>query len=208
MQRVDPSRTVAQVRLASVASVLPYRVRSLAPEAVAFALIGAANSVLYFVIFNVTMTVGAVKATIIATATTTVLAYLAHRYWTYRNRSKSAVRREIVLFIGFNVAGSLIQSSVVGFGKYGLGLTEADDRLWFNVATMAGIGMSMVFRFWAYRTLVFRKDPADHAAPTTAVEVLAEAYEEEAEFQHLTAPLEVELRKQREHADHSTRQAA
>jgi putative flippase GtrA len=201
MHRLDRSRTVAGVRLASVASITPARLRNLAPEATAFAVIGIANSVLYFVIFNLTMSMGAVKATVLATAITTTLAYAAHRYWTYRSRPKSTVRREYVLFLGFNVAGMMIQSAVITVCKYGLGLSETQtrDRIWFNVATMAGICLATAFRFWAYRTLVFRKHPADHAAPTNATEALAEAYSEREEFQQLTAPLEVELR----HAGHN-----
>jgi putative flippase GtrA len=159
----------------------------------AFALIGIGNALLYFVIFNLTMTVGAVKATVLATAVTTTLAYVAHRYWTYRSRPKTTVRREYTLFVGFNLAGMLIQSGVVAVGKYGLGLNEFRDRIWFNVATLAGIGLATAFRFWAYRTLVFRPHPADHAPPTTAAEALAEVFEEDAEFAQLTAPLEAEL---------------
>ena len=184
-----------QASVASLASVLPARLRNIAPEAAAFALIGIVNAVLYFVIFNLTMTIGAVKATVVATAVTTTLAYVAHRYWTYRNRPKSAVRREYMLFVGFNIAGMFIQSGVIAVGKYGFGLNETRDRLWFNLATVAGIGLATLFRFWAYRTLVFRPHPADHAAPTTAVEALAEVYAENEEFQHLTAPLERELQQ-------------
>ena len=196
MHRLDRSRTVAGVRLASVASVLPPRLRNLAPEATAFVLIGIFNAALYFLIFNLTMTMGAVKATVVATSITTTLAYVAHRYWTYRARPKSTVRREYVLFVGFNVAGMLIQSGVITVCKYGFGLSETEirDRIWFNIATMAGIGLATMFRFWAYRTLVFRPHPTDHAAPTTASEALAEVYSEQEEFQQLTAPLEVELR--------------
>jgi putative flippase GtrA len=190
MHPVDLSRTVARVRLASV---LPSRIRSLAPEAIAFGLIGAANAGLYFVIFNLTITIGAVKATLIANVITTTLAYMAHRYWTYRARQKSAVRREIALFVFFNLAGTLIQSGVVAIGKYGFGLNEFRDRIWFNVCTLAGIGLATLFRFWAYRTLVFRPHPADHALPTTAAEALAEVFEGEAEFSQLTAPLKEEM---------------
>jgi putative flippase GtrA len=205
MHRLDRSRTVAGVRLASVASVssaLQSRLRNLAPEATAFGLIGIGNAILYFAIFNLTMTMGAVKATFVATAVTTTLAYVAHRYWTYRARPKTTVRREYALFVGFNIAGMFIQSGVIAVGKYGLGLNETRDRIWFNVATAAGIGLATMFRFWAYRTLVFRPHPADHALPTTAVEALAEAYSEHEEFQQLTAPLEVELEQQRSAADH------
>jgi putative flippase GtrA len=204
MHRLDRSRTVAGVRLASadsITSVLPHRLRNLAPEAVAFGMIGVVNALLYFAIFNLTMAMGAVKATVVATAITTTLAYVGHRYWTYRGRSKSTVRREYVLFVGFNLAGMLIQSGVIAVGKYGFGLNETRDRIWFNVATLAGIALATMFRFWAYRTLVFRPHPADHAPPTTAAEALAEAYAEEEQFQNLTAPLEVELRAQRAAAE-------
>lgn len=190
MQRVDPSRTVAQVRLASI---LPSRLRSLAPEAIAFAVIGAVNAVLYFVVFNATLMVGAVKATVLATVITTTLAYLGHRYWTYRSRPKSQVHREYTLFFAFNLAGTLIQTGVVGFGKYQFGLSEDSDRLMFNVVTMLGIGLATVFRFVVYRTMVFRPNPADHALPMNTAEALAEVFEEEAEFHHLTDALDAEL---------------
>jgi putative flippase GtrA len=160
-----------------------------------FGLIGVGNAILYFVIFNLAIMMGAIKATVIATAVTTTLAYIAHRHWTYRSRPKSAVRREYTLFVGFNVAGMLIQGVVVGFAKYGVGLSETRDRIWFNVATLAGIGLATAFRFWAYRTLVFRPHPVDHAPPTTSAEALAEVYAEATEFDQLTAPYEVEMRE-------------
>jgi putative flippase GtrA len=178
-----------------LASALPSRVRSLAPEALAFGLIGVGNTLLYFVIFNMTMTIGAVKATVIATVITTTLAYLAHRHWTYRSRPRSAVRREYVLFFAFNLAGMLIQSGIIAAGKYVIGLNEERDRLLFNAFTMVGIGLATAFRFYVYRTLVFRPNPADHARPTNSTEAIAEVLAEEAEFHHLTGPLEAELRQ-------------
>jgi putative flippase GtrA len=177
-----------------LASVLPSRVRSLGPETLSFAFIGAGNALLYMVIFNLTITIGAVKANILATVITTTLAYVAHRYWTYRKRQRTTVRRQYAMFAGFNLAGMLIQWGPVVIGKYGFGLNEFRDRIWFNVVTLVGIAFATGFRFWAYRTLVFRPHPADHALPTTAAEALAEAFEEVAEFSQLTAPLEAELR--------------
>jgi putative flippase GtrA len=190
MQPLDPSRTVSQVRLAST---LLSRARSLAPEATAFALTGVINALLFFVIFNATMMVGAVKATVLATVVTTTLAYVAHRYWTYRSRQKTGVRREYTLFFAFNLAGMLIQSGVVGAGKYGFGLDEETDRLMFNLCTVIGIGLATVFRFYVYRSLVFRPHPVDHARPTNTAEAIAEALEEEVEIRHLTTTLEAEL---------------
>jgi putative flippase GtrA len=159
----------------------------------AFALIGLGNTALYLIIFNVVFSIGAVKANVIATVVTTTLSYLANRHWTYRSRPKSTLRREYTLFFAFNLAGMVIQSGVVAAAKYGLDLSEDRHRIALNLATCIGIGMATAFRFWAYRTLVFRPHPADHALPTSAAEALAEVFEEEAEFSQLTAPLEAEL---------------
>src|SRR3712207_6638257 len=140
--------------------LLPRRVRNLVPEAMAFATIGLANTLLYFVIFNVTMGIGAVKATVIATMVTTTLSYFANRHWTYKHRPRTALRREYTLFFAFNFAGMVIQSGAAGLGKYGLGLTEQDHRLGLLAFTLGGIALATVFRFWAYRTFVFLKTPA------------------------------------------------
>lgn len=150
--------------------LIPARLRAVAPEALRFGAVGLGNTVLYFIIFNVTMGIGAVKATVLATVVTTTLSYLANRHWTYRHRPKTALRREYTLFFAFNLAGMLIQSGIVGIGKYGLGLNESTDRLAFNLATCVGIGLATLFRFWAYRTLVFvaHKPTTQPAEPAVA----------------------------------------
>jgi putative flippase GtrA len=176
-----------------LASITPQRLRSLAPEASAFALIGLANTLAYFVIVNLTVGIGAVKAQVIATLITTATSYLANRHWTYRSRPKSKKRREYSLFFAFNMAGLVIQSGAVAVGEYGFGLTLRENRLWFNFFTCIGVGLATLFRFWAYRTLVFRPHPSDHAAPTGAAEALAEVLEEESEVDHLTGKLDDDL---------------
>src|SRR5919205_528719 len=108
---------------------LTHRLRRLAPEVLAFGVIGAANTALYLAITYVTMPIGAVKATVIATVVTTTLAYLANRYWTYRHHARSALRREYTLFFGFNLVGMVIQSGAVAIAKYGVGLNESDHKL-------------------------------------------------------------------------------
>ena len=172
--------------------LLPHRLRALAPEALRFGAVGLANTVLYFVIFNVTMGIGAVKATVIATVVTTTLSYLANRHWTYRHRPKTALRREYTLFFAFNLAGMVIQSGVVGVGKYGLGLSESQDRLAFNAATCVGIGLATAFRFWAYRTMVFR--PADEVAPAAVPTVPSQTDPLTADLADIRDVLDVELR--------------
>jgi putative flippase GtrA len=153
---------------------LAERLRHLAPEALAFGAIGAGNTLLYMAITWALLSIGAVKASIIATIVTTTLAYIANRYWTYRHHTRSALRREYTLFFGFNLVGMIIQSGAVGIGKYGFGLTEERDAIMFMGVTMLGIAVATVFRFWAYRTFVFLKPPVDHhEAAVTELDVVA-----------------------------------
>jgi putative flippase GtrA len=153
---------------------LAERLRHLAPEALAFGVIGAANTLLYMAITWALLPIGAVKASVVATVVTTTLAYLANRYWTYRNHTRSALRREYTLFFGFNLVGMIIQSGAVTIGKYGFGLTEEHDEILFMGVTLLGIGIATIFRFWAYRTFVFLKPPVDgHEAAVSELDVVA-----------------------------------
>src|ERR1044071_8189972 len=132
----------------SSARPLIAKVRNLAPEVTAFGIIGVTNTLLYLVITWVALPIGAVKASVIATVVTTTLAYIANRYWTYRNHSRTALRREYTLFFGFNLIGMVIQSGAIAIGKYGFGLTEQNDEIAFMAVTVLGIGFGTLFRFW------------------------------------------------------------
>ncbi len=198
------------------ARLLTQRLRGLAPEALAFGVIGAANTLLYLAIVWVALPIGAVKASILATVVTTTVAYAANRYWTYRHRPRSALRREYTLFFGFNLAGMVIQSGAVAVGKYGFGLTEADDRELLFAITLVGIGVATIFRFWAYRTFVFLKPkPVDEevlgidavaglaelSAETTVPPQLRSGSEDIDELE-LEAELEYELDAAERHTTH------
>src|SRR3954454_24671655 len=162
----------------SSASTLTQRLRHLAPEAIAFGVIGAGNTLLYMAITWAALPIGAVKASVIATVITTTLAYFANRYWTYRHHTRTALRREYTLFFGFNLVGMIIQSGCIAIGKYGFGLTEEHDELAFLAVTALGVVIGTLFRFWAYRTFVFLKPPVDgheaELADMVAVAGLAE----------------------------------
>ena len=181
--------------------LLPHRLRALAPEALRFGAVGLANTVLYFVIFNVTMGIGAVKATVMATVVTTTLSYLANRHWTYRHRPKTALRREYTLFFAFNLAGMVIQSGIVGLGKYGLGLNESSDRIAFNLATCVGIALATAFRFWAYRTMVFRPATAATVAVVPAPQPRTGEPEAIGDLAGIRDVLDVELRAELDRAE-------
>jgi putative flippase GtrA len=156
------------------ASTLTEHLRRLAPEAIAFGVIGAGNTLLYLAITWAALSIGAVKASVLATLVTTTLAYFANRYWTYRHHTRTALRREYTLFFGFNLVGMVIQSGTIAIGKYGFGLTEEHDELMFLAVTALGVMIGTVFRFWAYRTFVFLKPPVDgHEADLADLDAMA-----------------------------------
>jgi putative flippase GtrA len=177
-----------------VARLSPGRFRRLAREVTAFGLVGLANTVLDFAVFNGLIFLGPLKANAASTLIATTSSYVMNRHWTYRDRPKTALRREYTLFFVFNLIGLAIQEAVLGLAKYGLGFGEHDSRFALNLFKCLGVGVAMVFRFWAYRTIVFRRAPAPAAEPVPAMAVAPVSEPVPAdEFTTLTAPLEAEL---------------
>jgi putative flippase GtrA len=137
---------------------VPERHRSLVTELFKFLAVGGINTVIDFAVLNLLLSIGPLKAKIAAAVVATTASYFLNRQWTYRRSDRTSMRREYTLFFAFNGVGLLIQSAVLAVAKYGLGFSETNsaDRLAFNIASALGIGIAMVFRFWAYRTFVFQ----------------------------------------------------
>jgi putative flippase GtrA len=148
--------------------LLPERWQKFLHEALKFGAVGGINTVVNYALFNaLVLTVladGQLKATVIATVVATTSSYFMNRHWTFRDRSKSAMRREYLLFFLFNAAGLLIELGVLAIAKYGLGIT---GLLALNLVKTVGLVLGMTFRFWSYRTFVFRPAPihAHHLDP-------------------------------------------
>jgi len=102
-----------------------------------------------------------VKAKAVATVVAATSAYFMNRHWTYRDRPKSSLRREYTLFFAFNLVGLFIEVGAVSVAKYWLHRT---DLLVLNIFSLLGIGLGTLFRFWAYRTHVFKLEPASASA--------------------------------------------
>lgn len=193
--------------------LLPERWQKFLHEALKFGAVGGVNTVLNYALFNVlVLTVladGQLKATVIATIAATTSSYFMNRHWTFRDRSKSAMRREYSLFFLFNAAGLVIELGVLAIAKYGL---DIHGLLALNLVKTVGLVLGMTFRFWSYRTFVFRAQPvgADHPHHLDPVAEIVEALEETdqpaqatlpvqgrngkaADFDELTEPLEAEL---------------
>ncbi|MET7425315.1 GtrA family protein [Dactylosporangium sp. NPDC005555] len=155
---------------------VPERHRSLATELFKFLAVGGINTIIDFAVLNLLLSIGPLKAKIAAAVVATTASYFLNRQWTYGQSDRKSMRREYTLFFALNGVGLLIQASVLAVAKYGLGFSETNsgDRLAFNIASALGIGIAMVFRFWAYRTFVFTA-PATGSDPQAIADAELEA---------------------------------
>ncbi|MGW0814055.1 GtrA family protein [Streptomyces viridiviolaceus] len=136
------------------------RVDRLVREVVKFGAVGGAGVLVNLLVFNLvrhTTDLQVVRASIIATVVAIVFNYLGFRYFTYRDRDKSGRTREMSLFLLFSAVGLVIENGVLYTATYGFGW---DSPLQSNIFKFVGIGLGTLFRFWSYRTWVFRALPA------------------------------------------------
>ena len=95
-------------------------------------------------------------AKIISGAVATLFAWFGNRQWTFRHRRSRPAHAEVALFFGVNAIALGISALTLYISHYGLGFTTI---LADNVATIIGIGLGTLFRFWAYRRFVFAGEP-------------------------------------------------
>ena len=128
------------------------RFRQLIHEGAKFGIIGIIGVFIYNLVDNALLSIGPLKAATVAVVVTTIISYVANRYWSFRHRERTTVARETVMFFVLNGIGLLIQQAAVGLAYYGLG---QHDRLTYNIANMIGIVLGTLFRFWSYRKWVW-----------------------------------------------------
>lgn len=147
--------------------------RRLFRELAKFGAVGGAGLLVNLGVFNLVRHVTdlpVVRASVIATVVAIVFNYIGFRYFTYRDRDKSGRTRELTLFLLFSVVGLVIENGLLFAATYGFGW---DTPLQSNVFKFLGIGVATLFRFWSYRTWVFRTLPATPAVAGAGA-VLAE----------------------------------
>lgn len=100
-------------------------------------------------------------AKVVSVAVATAVAWLGNRYWTFSHRRHATgaggVARQLLGFAAVNVGGMGIAVACLAFSVYVLGLTSplADNI----AANVVGLGLGTVFRYLAYRHLVFTPAP-------------------------------------------------
>ena len=148
------------------------RFRVLIHEVGKFGLVGIASTIITFLIQNALYGhVGPTTSVVLANAIATCFAFVGNRYWAFKHRKTAHMGRETVLFIFFNVVGTLIQTAFVDFNHYALHNT---DRLSLNIATVIGIVFATLFRLFCYRKFVFNQvhipdQPAETLATASTI---------------------------------------
>lgn len=141
------------------------RVAGLVREVAKFGAVGGLGVLVNLGVFNLirsTTDLQVVRASVIATVVAIGTNYLGFRYFAYRDRANQAGRtRELALFAAFSAIGLVIENGILYLATYGF---HWDGPLASNFFKFAGIGIATVFRFWSYRTWVFKALPAPAAA--------------------------------------------
>jgi len=133
-------------------------------EIATFLLVGGAGYVVDVGTFNVLGFAGPlahwhpVVARTVAVVAAMVVTYVGNRTLTWRRHSGERRRREVTLFVLFNVIGFAISAALLVLSHDVLGLTS---RLADNIsANVVGVGLGTVFRFVAYKHVVFAERPS------------------------------------------------
>jgi len=163
---VDASADIDRALSAPVAPrglpALYARFRHLVHELGKFGTVGATAFAIDVAIFNGLRQFGHVEQLLSATISMSVaatVAFLGNRFWTWRDRERSGLRREYTLYFTFNVVGLLIALACLGITTYGLATLSPvfEGPLAENVAkNVVGMALGTTFRFWSYRSIVFR----------------------------------------------------
>ncbi|NBM19068.1 GtrA family protein [Streptomyces sp. GC420] len=139
------------------------QVQQLSREIAKFGAVGGLGFFVNMGVFNLlrqTTDLAVVRASIVATVVAIFFNYVGFRYFTYRDRDKGGRTRELTLFLLFSAVGLVIENGVLYAATYGFGW---DTPLQNNLFKILGTGLATLFRFWSYRSWVFRALPGREA---------------------------------------------
>ncbi len=135
---------------------VPAAVRRLMAELLRFGVVGGLAFVVdvgFFNLFRFGVGLGPLTSKTLSVVIATTFSYAANRQWTFRDRARSGIRREYVLFFVLNGIGLAIALVCLATSHYLLRLTSplADNIS----ANGIGLVLGTAFRFWSYRRFVF-----------------------------------------------------
>ena len=149
------------------------QLRALLPQLLRFGTIGFLGLIVDVGGFNLLRYAGGhgplenapLTAKLISASAATVVAWLGNRYWTFRHTRRAAAHHEFALFALACTIGTGIALACLAVSHYVLGHTSV---LADNVsANGVGLVLGTAFRFYAYKTIVFRDKKAEAASADT-----------------------------------------
>lgn len=153
--------------------------KALVTQLLRFAAVGGVGLVVDVAVFNILRVTilspenlheGPVIAKVISTSIAIVVNWLGNRYWTFGPHRRPQALREGIEFALVSIGGMLIGLACLWVSHYVLGYTSLlADNVSSNVI---GLALGTLFRFWLYRTWVFRPQnttPAVAAGKTVPV---------------------------------------
>lgn len=125
-----------------------------------FSAVGSVAFVVDVGLFNLlastVFTESPITAKVISVIAATTVSWLGSRYLTFRHLRTRSIRSETLLFALTNLVGLLISTGCLYVSHYLLGFTsQMADNISGNVI---GIALGNVFRYFAYRFVVFNGD--------------------------------------------------
>ncbi len=136
-------------------------------EAAAFGIVGLINFGVDVGLFNLLRhTVFEDKpltAKVLSTAVAATSSYFMNRHWTWRDKSRSGIGRELPLFLLLSAIGLGISTGCLAISHYALDFTSV---LADNIsANGIGLVLGMLWRFWSFKKWIFLA-PTDEAEPS------------------------------------------
>lgn len=148
----------------------PGRLAAARSEVTQFLIAGGLAYAVDVAVFNLCLYwgLGGVAAKVVSSVPATIVAYIGNRYWTYRSRERTGVRREYTMFFVFSAIAAGIQASCVFVSHH---LMDFTGTLADNISgNIVGMALGTLFRFWAFRTFVFKhKQPEASASSEPAM---------------------------------------
>jgi putative flippase GtrA len=148
------------------------RLRSLLRDVVRFGAVGAIGYVVDVGLFNVLAYGGPhldpTLSKVLSVTAATVVTWLGNRYFVFSERRSRTPGREAALFALFSLLSLVIAVAPLWVSREVLGLTSplADNI----AANVVGFGLATVFRFVAYRSVVFGGSKDVAGVPGVAAE--------------------------------------
>ena len=130
-----------------------------------FGIVGAFNLAVDIGIYNLLLATVFEQRTLTAKAISTTAAaissYFMNRHWTWQDRARTSLGRELPLFLLLSAVGLGISLACLAISHYGLDFTSKLDD---NIASYGpGLVLGMLWRFWSFKRWVFT-DPKGHPA--------------------------------------------